>query len=153
MPEEDLYDDDEETEPEPNPNEAKKFERLFKKQEKLAAEAQAKAAALEQKLAVRDAGLNLTQTQLDALVKVHQGEWEPDALRQTASDLGWVQTEPEPETPEPDLAGYARLTNAAGGTQEAPPADYLAMIHNAKTEDEVLDIVERLGRTTTRTSQ
>lgn len=152
---EDLYDDDDiEVEaPNPNLNETKKLQRLLAKAEKLQAEADAKASRLEQELLVSRAGLELSPVQMAALQAVHQGEWDVDALKATATDLGFVKAAPEPSTPEPDLAGYQRLQNAAAGGSEAPGVDWAAAIANAQTEDEVLTIMEKLGRSTPRTSQ
>jgi len=152
MPEEDLELDDDENEP--NPNEAKKYERLLNKANKQQAEAEARALAAERKLVVAEAGLRLSPVQLNALSAVHDGEWTAESLAQTATDLGFVKAPEEPQTdPQPDLSAYQRLNQAAQGGQEAPKEDMLAAIQNAQNENDVLTIMEKLGRSTTRTAQ
>lgn len=52
---------------------------------------------LKREVAVLRAGLNLKPQQLKALWSVHEGEMTPEALKQTAGDLGFVEIEEETE--------------------------------------------------------
>lgn len=64
--------------------------RQLEKKAKLAEEALARAEAAERRIALLDAGLGtLNPKQVDALLKVHDGDLTPDALKQTATDLGF----------------------------------------------------------------
>lgn len=85
--------------------------------------AESKAADLERELVVHKAGLTtLTDKQLKALSAAHEGDWEPDALKATAAELGFgpqPAQEPEPKIPEAEAAAMQRVANASGGP---PPA-------------------------------
>ena len=87
-----------------------------------AAGLKAKVAALERREAARKAGLDLTDAQLAALGKVHEGGDTPEALRATAASLGWATAE-EPSEEEQRVtesaAAQQRISDAQRG---APPA-------------------------------
>lgn len=51
--------------------------------------AEAKLAKYEQAETIRDAGLDLNETQREALMAVHKGELKPEALLETAKSLGY----------------------------------------------------------------
>jgi hypothetical protein len=83
--------------------------------------AESKAADLERELVVHKAGLTtLTDKQLKALSAAHEGDWEPEALKATAVELGFGPQpngtqEPEPKIPEAEAAAMQRVANASGG--------------------------------------
>lgn len=55
-------------------------------------------AGLQQKLAIHEAGLTLNPKQAKALLAAHEGELDPDGLKQTATDLGFLQPTEQPQT-------------------------------------------------------
>jgi hypothetical protein len=118
-----------------------------------AAEAEAlrtKVARLEQEGQIRDAGLNLNETQRAALSAVHSGEWNPEAITKTASNLGFITIpEPPPVVDSPDLSAHAQIAAAAAGTEPPPAsrdAEFESRIAQAQTAEEFQAIYREWGR-------
>lgn len=81
--------------------------------ERRAKDAEKRAATLERDLAFRDAGLNPSaDPRLSYFVKGYDGEVSPEAIRQAATDAGFIGSDS-------GLDAHARLSSAAAG---APPA-------------------------------
>jgi len=143
MPEDDdLYDE------EPQPEEPSREDpnlRQLRKKAKAHDEALARAEAAERKLVVAEAGLKLSPRQLDALTKVHDGDWTPEALKATAEELGFAAP---PAREEPDLSAITRFNEVTAGGDTAPAPDYLEQLRNAATPDEVMAIAQKAGRRT-----
>jgi len=111
----------------------------------------AEVTALKQQMAVRDAGLDLNDTQRKALLSVHSGDLTPDQLKQTAQNLGFVQA-PPPPVPVPDdpsLAVHAQIAADAAGAAPLQPdreAEIDARLNSASTEEEFMAIYRESGR-------
>lgn len=110
--------------------------------------AESKVSELQRELVVHRAGLTeLSDKQLKALSAAHEGDWEPEALKATAAELGFGTTtdsgqqEPEPKIPAEELAAHQRVAAAATGQPPAPPATLDAALANAKSEDEIKEIL------------
>lgn len=98
--------------------------------------AEERAERAERKVAFTEAGLTgLTDKQVKALVATHEGDMTSDALKATATELGFVKTEsPDSgsqtadEAPDPDAdnraAELAQLANLAKSpaNHQAPPS-------------------------------
>ena len=103
-------------------------ERNWRKLETKAKESEERASQLERELAFHKAGLaHLSDKQVKALSAAHDGEFTPDALKATATELGFgMQTAGEP-TPTADVdhgaeaAELATLTGSSGPTPEPRP--------------------------------
>jgi len=109
--------------------------------------AEAKAVAVERELTLHKAGLGtLSPMQQKALSAAHEGDWDPELLKATATELGFVQTEgsqqptPEPKVPAGELDAMQRVAQAAGG-QPTPPPDLTAAIEAAQTPEEIKTIL------------
>lgn len=130
---------DQETETEPNDL------KILRKKAKQHDEAVARAEKAERKLAVSEAGLKLSSRQLDALVATHSGDWEPEALKTTAQELGWYEP-PEEETNTDEAEAHQRMDAAAAGGTTVPAVDWDAELKKAKTEEEFMETYRRSGR-------
>lgn len=106
-----------------------------------------------------------TDPRLDYFRRGYQGDVTPDAIRQAATEAGFLATKSQPPTPTPpnaspqDLAAHARMAAASdgAGSTNAPP-DLHAAIAAATSEAEVLAILEgaqgqAAGLRTTRQNQ
>lgn len=133
----DEFDDAEEFDEEPERKDNHDIRQLRAKAKK-AEEAEAEAESLRRELAIARSGLELNEAQLKALGAVHSGEWNPDALRQTATNLGF--TKPVEQVPAAELAGHTAIAEASQG-QTAPDADseFLDSLGKAKTAQDVAE--------------
>lgn len=87
-------------------------------------QAVADAKAARQENTILKAGLTLSDKQVNALVASHDGDWTPEAIKETATELGFVKGETPDEAPAAgptaeDEAAAARIAEATAG---APPA-------------------------------
>lgn len=79
-----------------------------------AAELEAEVAGLKRQMAVRDAGLELNDRQRRALEATHEGDWTPEAIRNTAAELGFAALTTQ-AVPADELAAMQRINQAARG--------------------------------------
>lgn len=110
-----------------------------------------RAVAAERKLALHEAGLGgLNQTQMKAFLGAHEGDWDADALKATAKELGFGQSPSngeqtaEPQIPAEELDAHQRVAAAAGG-EPAPSLDLTAQINAAKDNTEIKTILRNNG--------
>lgn len=89
--------------------------------ERKAQEAEAKYQEMERKLALRDAGLSLSEKQIKAFVAAHEGEWSPEAVKATAEALGFSGA-PKVEVPAAEVAAHQRMQEASAGAITPPAA-------------------------------
>lgn len=105
---------------------------------------------LKQQLALAQAGITLNDTQVKALAAVHSGEWSPDAVKTTATSLGFVQTPPPaPVVDDPNLAVIDQISAASAGTDPAPAsrdAEIDAALSKAQSAEEYLAMYRTSGR-------
>lgn len=98
---------------------------------------------LTRQLALRDAELKLNPKQLTALERTHDGDWTPEAIKATATELGFFTPEPPPTE---ELEAHQRMTNASAGAL-APSGDvdaqYFAELSKATTTEETMAVVAR----------
>lgn len=135
MPDDD-YDDELETE-QPSRNDRKEENlRQLREKARRADEAEAENQTLKRQLVFADAGLKLDPMKRKALEASHEGEWTPDAVRDTAVKLGWADA-PPPDVPNDEFKAHDEIARAAAGAQPAMPEDFSAAIKACKTEGEL----------------
>lgn len=104
-----------------------------KELEARASEAEGRAADLERKLALSEAGLSkLSDKQVKALLAAHEGDVTGEALKATATELGFGG--PKPETADPDLTEeVAEITRLAGSPPQpdTTPRGYAEVVKAA----------------------
>lgn len=91
-----------------------------------------------------------TDPRLDYFRRGYQGDMTPDAIRQAATEAGFLATESQPATPpaaEPgataaELAAHARMAAASDGAGTVPQTDLLTAIRQAKSPEELDAILE-----------
>jgi len=117
-------------------------DRNWRKLEERAKNAEERAAQLERQVAFTEAGLSdLSDKQVKALVATHEGEMTAEALKATATDLGFVKVETEtPATVDPvqaqrdqEVAALAQFSGAPAPVQTpGPSADLQQSIKDFK---------------------
>lgn len=124
-----------------------------KKAQKRLNDLEAQLKSYERRDALREAGLNLNDTQRKLLERGYEGEWTPDGVRQFAIEAGWAQPA-EPDVPEQEVQAIQRMASAAVGAGEAAPnEDFFAKLEGAQTEQEAMAIIEAQGLPTSWNSQ
>ena len=105
-------------------------------------------ATLKRENALLKAGLGgLNEKQQKALAAAHDGDFTPEALKQTAIDLGFAEPEPDTTATPDEQAEHRKVeATAAGAEQPNPDADYEAALEAAKTPDEALAVMHRFGK-------
>ena len=142
----DEYDEDEEETEQPS---RKTIEvdaadwRATRKKAKQVEELEGRATAAERKLAVREAGLDISPRQLSALLKEHDGEFTAEALQATAQELGFWKP-PEEDTAD-DTAALQRMNDVSAGAEPSGAFDKDSAIAQATTPEEVLAAVRAGG--------
>lgn len=112
----DLDDDELDPNEPPNIRQLRKQNKQLKTDLDALKETHAKAERLEWEIAVRDADLNLDPLQRKALLSVHEGERTADAIKETATKLGFAAPPPAvPEVPAEELARLQRINAASAG--------------------------------------
>jgi hypothetical protein len=112
-------------------------------------EKDSKTKALETKVALLEAGLDLSEKQRTALFATHEGDLSPEALKATAAELGFIaeQAPAEEQTTPEERAAHQRMQEATGG---APPADGTPpsahdRVKSAQTSEELNAAVDALN--------
>lgn len=134
MPDEHEYDDDHDS-PESS------VMRDLRKKAKRADTLDTEVASLRQENAVLKAGITLTTAQQKALLAVHDGDLEPDAIRKTAVELGFVtEKADESAIPEAEQQEHQRMAEATAGAQpsEAQTKTFEEQMREAATSPEAL---------------
>lgn len=105
-------------------------------------------AQLKQGEAIRSAGIELDEIRRKAFEAAHNGEWTPEAVRDTAVKLGWAAPPPPPVPPE-EVAGFQRMDAAYTGGTTTPPDPEAALdakLAQANSEQEFLELYRNSGR-------
>jgi hypothetical protein len=90
-----------------------------------------------------EAGIKLTPKQLTALLATHEGEQTPEALKATATELGFYK--PEPDVAPDVQAAHEAVAQVSQGAQTQPQKISADDYANAKTPEEVLALVRAEG--------
>lgn len=118
-------------------------------------ELEAKLAEAEKDAAFTKALGPNTDPRLDYFRRGYQGDVNAEAIRQAASDAGFLATESQPTPTQPapapapagasaaELAAHARMAAASdGATAAGSPTDLLTAINSAKSEAELTALLE-----------
>jgi len=126
----DLEDEEDEQPKQNGPKQLREALRRARERAKQADEFQQKAERLERELAVSRAGLSdLGEKRTAALLKVHEGDLTPEALKQTAADLGFITIEEdEPDKGEQAAEAHARASSAAQRAGQAASGQLNAQV-------------------------
>ena len=152
--------EDDDREPEGEEEQAyvpRKHIRELERQAKEARDLKERLVSVERDAAfARALGTALTEPKMGYFVKGYEGDLDPEAIRNAAMEAGFLTPPPSPQSPAPatpDLSVHERIQAAASGEGPPPGTDWEAALRNAKSQEEVLDIVERYGGLTTRMIQ
>lgn len=135
MPDEHDYDDDQDS------GQESSVMRDLRKKAKRADTLEAEVASLRQETAILKAGITLTPAQQKALLAVHDGDLEPDAIRKTAADLGFVtEKAEEPAIPVEEQQAHQAMAEATAGAMpsEAQTKTFEEQMREAATSPEAL---------------
>lgn len=116
-------------------------------------EATAKTAALEREMAFAKAKLDLDDPRIRYFVKGYDGELTSEAIRAMAEKDGFLAASRQEDVPTQEQATHQRFVNASTGADAVSNVKLEDAIRAAGSPEEVLDIMERAGFPTTRTSQ
>lgn len=113
--------------------------------------AEAEADAAKRELTLHRAGLgDLSDKQLKALGAAHEGDWDPELLKATATELGFMrqpgEAETTPQIPAAELEAHQRVANAAMGEAPAAELDLTAKIQAAQSPAEIMELLRNSGR-------
>lgn len=141
----DLLDDETDDRPDDRTITLKRDQiRSLEKQAKAASEAVARAEAAERRLAFAEAGIPLSDPKMAYFVKGYDGDISPDAIRQAATDAGFLAAERVDDTDQLD-----RLNRTEAGASNGRMSDddaYQAEMAAAKDVTEVTAIAAKYGR-------
>lgn len=88
---------------------------------------------------------------LDYFRRGYEGEMTAEAIRTAATQAGFLNEPQQQSSPsQPDLSAHSRIADASRGAGSPAPPDALAAIKAANSPDEVLAIMEAIGRATVR---
>lgn len=116
----------------------------WQKQAKEGAADKVRAEAAERKLAFAEAGISLSDPKLSYFVKGYDGEFTPEAIKQAATEAGFIASENSDDT-----AALDRLNQAGAGASSpnvGADAAYLAEMDAATSSEQVTAIAAKYGR-------
>ena len=118
--------------------------RELRERAKRADEATAQAESLLKENTILRAGLNdLTPLQVKAITATHEGEWTVDAIKATATDLGFGAKPQSPEVPQQvpqqELDAIQRVQEAGNSVPSPPDPGLDAVINGQYNSLEELD--------------
>lgn len=114
-------------------------------------EAKKKVESYERERAFSQAGLDLNDAKTSYFIKAYDGDMTPEAIKAKAEEVGFIgQAPPPPSGPsQQELQTHGRMANAAAGAPGTPPFDMDAALREAKTPDEIMQIMTQQGYPTT----
>lgn len=137
--EEDVQDQVQQTR-DPVRSHLKKLEQENKELRQLKADAE----AAKKKLAFVEAGVDLSSPVAEYFIKGYDGEISAEAIKSAASKLNLTpQSAPAPQQVQPaEQQAWGRMGNAARvGEVGEPQVDFAARIMNARSENEVMELL------------
>lgn len=148
--------DDQDQEADPQPNEVRlslKDLRALRKKARQYDEVAAKTAKLERDMAFAKAKLDLDDPRMGYFIKAYDGELTSEAIRAKAEEVGFIQVQQQEAPPSSEVQAHQRFVQASQGAGDVMNVKLEDAIAQARTAEEVLDLMERAGFPTTRTSQ
>lgn len=117
-----------------------------------AKEAQRKVETYERERAFTQAGIDLSDPKMGYFVKGYEGELSPEAIKQRAEADGFLVNgeQQAPSGPsQQEMGAHRQMANAAAGASGAPPFDMNAALAEAKTPEDIMQIMTQQGYPTT----
>lgn len=102
-------------------------------------DAEAKVTNLERENVLLRSGLTLNDKQIKALTAAHDGDWTPEGITATATELGFSKPPDEPAEPKIPTAETDAMRRAveATGAAPPPPPDLASQIMQATSPDQI----------------
>jgi hypothetical protein len=99
-------------------------------------------AAVQRQAAFIEAGITSANPASKYFMKAYDGELTADAIRAEATAAGFLQpAAPSAQQDSPTLSHYGRIVEASEGATPAPTTDLMVGINNAKTAEEVMELM------------
>ena len=111
----------------------------------------AEAEKLQKELAFSKAGIPMDAPMAKYFIKGYEGEFTPEAIRKAAEEANLLQAQ-TPTAPVPEQQAWSRMQKAstAGETSE-PIVDWNQRINQAKSADEVMQLLAQARQETQNT--
>lgn len=122
----------------------RKWVRDLEKRAKGAEQAKAEADAAKRELAFLKAGIDTDTPQGKLFQKAYDGEFSVDAVRKAAEEYG-VLAPIAPEIPAAELDALDRVSRAGATSSNAGLVDPLALMENAESPAEIIEILKKQG--------
>jgi hypothetical protein len=107
--------------------------------------AKERAAQLERRLAISEAGLtSLTPQQRELLENGYKGEWTAEKVREFAEGAGFTAPKQQTSTNDADLAALDKVSQASQGAGIAPQEDAVAGLYAADRQGGRAALIEKL---------
>jgi len=123
----------------------RKWVRDLEKRAKGADTAKAEAEAARRELAMLKAGIDLDTPQGKLFAKAYDGEPTLDAVKAAAEEYGVIQA--MNAIPAEELDAIDRVSRAGAVPASTPMDDPFAMLNNAETPDQIIEILKKNGIT------
>lgn len=152
----DDVDEDDDSDQDAPTNEARlslKDLRALRKKARQYDELAVKQGQLEREMAFAKAKLDLDDPRIGYFVKAYDGELTSEAIRAKAEEVGFIRAQQQEAPPSSEVQAHQRFVQASQGAGDVMNVKLEDAIAQAKTAEEVLELMERAGFPTTRTSQ
>ena len=93
---------------------------------------------------IREAGLNLNERQVKALLATHEGDLTAESIKTTAEELGFIEAQTRPDVA--DVQAEAQMDAVRKGSGEASTArTYQEELAAARTREEANAVIRKYG--------
>jgi hypothetical protein len=147
----DVYESEDEAQEQTGKNPVRARMRELESEVKTLREKAAEAEKLQKELAFSKAGIPMDAPMAKYFIKGYEGEFTPEAIRKAAEEANLLQAQ-TPTAPVPEQQAWSRMQKAstAGETSE-PVVDWNQRINQAKSADEVMQLLAQARQETQNT--
>ena len=147
----DVYESEDEAQEQTGKNPVRARMRELESEVKTLREKAAEAEKLQKELAFSKAGIPMDAPMAKYFIKGYEGEFTPEAIRKAAEEANLLQAQ-TPTAPVPEQQAWSRMQKAstAGETSE-PIVDWNQRINQAKSADEVMQLLAQARQETQNT--
>lgn len=147
----DVYESEDEAQEQTGKNPVRARMRELESEVKTLREKAAEAEKLQKELAFSKAGIPMDAPMAKYFIKGYEGEFTPEAIRKAAEEANLLQAQ-TPTAPAPEQQAWSRMQKAstAGETSE-PVVDWNQRINQAKSADEVMQLLAQARQETQNT--
>jgi hypothetical protein len=147
----DVYESEDEAQEQTGKNPVRARMRELESEVKTLREKAAEAEKLQKELAFSKAGIPMDAPMAKYFIKGYEGEFTPEAIRKAAEEANLLQAQ-TPTAPIPEQQAWSRMQKAstAGETSE-PVVDWNQRINQAKSADEVMQLLAQARQETQNT--